>query len=471
MASINDEVFRLKLAGDEVPIASAYEVTAGVIDIPAAFSMTVGHAGLAVELVNKYPEFTPFELYVGDVAVQRGEIDTIETFGDKGTQLNISGRDILKYLVDNRIESERTFEEKTYLQLTEVALKEVGLEGAIVALDNVANRMAITGKTTVQETVAPTTENSEQLQTEFGALSGQQSTTTRTVYNTIKAEIGTSWWEFLAEQYRRAGLFLWQHVPSNGFVLSRPDGTQAPSARILNRRGKENQPGEVTIIGNPHFRRSSLNRYSQITVVNRTGGGKRARKRVSATVYDQEMIEILNPNPEDRADGGKRKKAWTIRDDKARTIEQAEFLARRKIAESRRNGWSLRYTVAGHTAPAYEGGSSVIWQPDTVVWVHDDALGLEGPMYVEGVTYRRNPQTTTELRLMRIEDLLFAEDPEPSLAPRKGVHKVRQGVTEKLIWEINPQWGNLPTAAWQQADGSVKPATGDDFRDGYATVR
>ena len=81
------------------------------------------------------------------------------------------------------------------------------------------------------------------------------------------------------------------------------------------------------------------------------------------------------------------------------------------MAESRRAGFNLTYTVAGHTFPTLGTGERGVWTPDTVVDVDDDEFGLYGSFYVEQVGFRRQPQTTTELTLLRPADLVFAEDP------------------------------------------------------------
>jgi hypothetical protein len=95
----------------------------------------------------------------------------------------------------------------------------------------------------------------------------------------------------------------------------------------------------------------------------------------------------------------------------------------------------------------------VIWQPDTVVDVVDDELGVEGPMYVESVKFRRTPHTETELHLMRIEDLEFAEEApdakkKPKLVARPGVvpqfgpivlRATSPDGSRVEIWQKNPQ--------------------------------
>jgi prophage tail gpP-like protein len=98
-----------------------------------------------------------------------------------------------------------------------------------------------------------------------------------------------------------------------------------------------------------------------------------------------------------------------VRDVNVSTDEQAEFFARRKLAESRRTGWQLTYTVAGHSTRAIGGLGRAVWTPDTVVEVEDDEFGLRDLFYIEAVDFRR-PPTTTTLTLMRTGDLVFGSD-------------------------------------------------------------
>lgn len=437
---LDDEVVRLKLGGDEVPLAIDYSVDAGVMEVPAQFEMTLGHSGLVAELASRYPPYTPFELWVGDIKVQVGETDSY-TPGE-GSSISLSGRDMLKWLVDSQIRSERTFAEKTFFQLTQIALTEVGLDNVLIGTSNLVNRKAITGAAFIQEHGDTSEEGLAQVEKTAGK---------KKTYKTLKCEIGNTWFDFLSEQYRRAGLFLWSDVNGN-LVLTRPTGTQSAVARLLRRRSSE--VGEVTVLGSPSFTHDVQHRYSVCEVHGRGGGGKDGHGKVIASHYDEEMIALLNPNPADRANGGKREKPLIIRDEKVRTVEQAKFLARRKIAESRRHGWRLTYRVAGHTVEALKGGGRIVWQPDTVVEVIDDELGIEGPMYVESVRYTRNPQTVTELHLLRIEDLVFAEEDfeaqkkgqRPRLRERRGVTVFDRELDRRFIgsWRKNPVWGNVP---------------------------
>jgi prophage tail gpP-like protein len=102
--------------------------------------------------------------------------------------------------------------------------------------------------------------------------------------------------------------------------------------------------------------------------------------------------------------------ARVVTDEDCKSNAEAEYIARRTCAEERRAGWQLVYTVSGHTYPSqFAKNSFGVWVPDTVCRVDDDELDIHGNFYVESVTYRRSPETTTELTLMRPQDLVFAD--------------------------------------------------------------
>lgn len=463
MADKFDDTVTLKLDGDAVPIVSNYQVDAGVMEVPAAFSMTVGHAGNVGAIAAAYPGLTPFELFVGETKVQTGQTDGYSLVGGMGSEVTIHGRDMLRWLVDTQLESERTFSEKTFKQLTEIALADVGLTG-LVTEDDTVNLKAITGVQTVKQAGPDTFFNTVTGATE-AAPEAARAGTTQTTHKSIKVKVGTTWFDFIVNQLRRAGLFIWAAVDGS-FILSKPNGLRPAIYRIIRRRGTLDEPGAVNVLGQPTFSSDITKRYTECHVFGRAGGGKAGRGKVTARHYDEEMIALYNPDPADRANGGKRRKPEIIEDDKVKTIAQAAFLARRKVAESRRAGWSLSYTVRGHSAPAL-GGGRAIWQPNTVVEVVDDELGVEGPMWVESVVYRRKPETTTEIKLLRIEDLIFAEEDVAAqkAGKRPGLQKGRPGIANPakpgethVIWLRNPQWGNLPTAELRPGPPPLTPA-------------
>ena len=492
---VNEDQFRLVVGGSEVPIISAYSVHAGVFEVPATFDMTVGHSGLMVDLLHGFAEFTPFELYVNDVRVMVGEIDELSGTSGNKTELKVTGFDRLARLTTTKIDSERSFSEETFASLTEKALAEVGLADVSLYSSNLANRKAITGS--VRSVAGPTIE-SQQTPGQppaqgFRVVNGQlvplppppttpnssaptvAAKRAQVVLNSLTMESGTTWWDFLIAQYARGGLFLWADV-FGSFVLATPDGKQAPLYRLVRRRGVNGEPGEVTFLGQPDFRRSTRNRYSEIRVQGRKGTGPNGRGQVEGVVYDEEMIALLNPEPADRANGGKRKKINVYPDPKCKTNAQAKFLALRKMAQSRRDGCSLSYTVSGHTVNAISGGGRLVWQPDTVVQVFDEDLGIDEPYYLDSCSYSRGPKSMTRLNLMRCEDLLFGEEDLETPPPvrKAGLPKVvRMGKTEvfRPKWTKNPNWGGLPTLSDPNGFDSDRIITPDGIVDASGNPR
>lgn len=414
MAFEEDKV-SLQIGDAFIPIVENYVVRCGVLEVPATFEITCGHGGIFAQLAARFPPCTPFKLFVNGKQAQEGETDG-RGLG-QGATIHLKGRDLLKRL-DTQILDERDYVEKSFLNLTKTMLTEVGLGDRSVVSINRANRTAITGREAKQlskKTIVDVTE---------AGTFGSEGAKIVEVHHSVKGEVGRTRWEVLLDEYRRAGLFLW--AGHDGiFVLAQPNGSQAPMNRILRRRGTAKN--EVSVEREPEWHDDIVRRYSECIIVGRAGGGKKGRSQILGRYVDEEMVAYLNPNSADRKDGGKIKKPLIIRDHHVETPEQAHFLARRKIAECRRNSWRLIYTVPGHSAPAIGGGRS-IWAPDTVHEVIDDELGIEGPMYLENVTFSAGGRegTITKLHMMRIEDLVFAEELPGHSAPKL---RKRTGVT------------------------------------------
>lgn len=454
---VNEDKFRLLVDGVEAPLAKTYSVTASVFTVPAQFSMVVGHNGLLSTLLNAYSEGTPFELWVNDIRVMIGEIDDLAATGQDETSLKVSGRDRLARLTKSEVDSDRTFSDCTFTDLVEAAIAAVGLGDVSVVSSNLANRKAITGTYKVHQLVGPAQESTD---TELGQTVEKR---TKTVHKSLVIEAGNTWWEFLQPQFQRGGLFLWADV-FGGFVLGQPNGKQPPLYRILRRSTGKGESGDVTILGQPEFHRSTRGRYSEFQVTGRKGSGKDGRSIAFSRQLDQEIVTLLNPEEADRKDGGKRKEIKLYRDDKVKTPEQAAFLALRKMAESRRNAFTLSYMVSGHTVQALNGGGRLVWQPDTTVHVIDEVLGIDEVMYLDNVDYDRAPKSTCKLSVMRCEDLLYGEEdllPPPKRA-RLSATRVRVGKTEveHAFWDKNPNWGDLPTLGFRKSKATDAGGTG-----------
>lgn len=391
----HEDTISLRLGNDEIKIAEDYEVKVSILQQPAAFTLRLGHSSTAAELLKRYPPRTPFELWCGPVCLQSGFTDSRGQPDSAHTQIEIKGRDYLAVLFNDDVQAEYTFTEKTYFALTRKVLNICGLPADngdgmggrtrfVLIEDNDSNRELATN-------VKAKPKNGKQLiqQIETGATSGQG----QLVYQVPKADIGVSWFQFLQEQYKLAGLFLWATGTGN-FVLARPRADQDPFYKLYRARGQLVELGNVLKC---RYQDDTTQRHSACIVNGRGGKGKGGRGQIQGYWVDQEMVGYGFQN------------VRVVNDDDVLTKEQADYAARRFISEERRNGWQLEYTVAGHRKPNLQGTGLATWTPDTTVLVEDHELDIHGKFYVESVTYRRKPETTTTFTLMRPEDLQFAE--------------------------------------------------------------
>lgn len=382
-----DDRVRLELDGAEVTVAESYEVRADILTQPAAWSLRLGHGGVARDLMRLARPNTPFRLFIGRVLQQTGRVDgpTGSDAGGSATEVTITGRDALAPLHDAYVRAEWAQKNGSFRDLVEGALgRTVG--DYVLTYSNAANRSLRAG-VGIRETAPPAT----------ATVAEVEALTPKAIRIAIQAKLGEREYELVKRQLDRAGLFLWS--TANGeFVLSEPNPNQPPVARILRRRGQTRS--EVTV-ESAHFQNLATPRFSEIIVYARGGGRKFGRSHTKGSFTDPEMVGWGFDRP------------LVIKDANVATAAQAEFFARRKIAETIRSGWRLTYTVTGHTAPSLVGGGRVVWSPDTVVQVVDDEYGLSGLFYIEGCTYRGGPQgRTTELHLMRPDSLVFGSAEE-----------------------------------------------------------
>jgi prophage tail gpP-like protein len=392
-----NDVVSLRLGSDEVRIAESYEVKCAVVQQPSAFTLRLGWNKTAAELLAKYPPRTQFELYIGPNQIMSGLTYSRGQPSANYTTIEFRGRDYLAPLMDDEVQREYAFTDKTYFELTRRILNVVGLKEDLgdgqggptrfVLYDsNDSNRELIS-----RVTKAKPKQRGEIVQlVETGTNAGQG----KVFYKNIRAKTGTRWLDFLQDQYKLAGLFLWS-TGSGNFVLARPRADMDPACRIQRTRNATRKQGDVVACS---FEDNITMRHAACVVYGKGGIGKDGRANIQGYFVDDEMTAMGAQN------------VRTIHDNDIKTTKEADYVARRTIAEERRSGWRLSYTVSGHIFPSLvaKGGYGV-WTIDTVCRVDDDELDIHGNFYVEAVTYRRGPETTTEIELMRPQDLVFAE--------------------------------------------------------------
>lgn len=367
---------RVILDGQEIVIVESYSVNIDMMTQPAQFSCSVGNGAVARELMDRFPPRTAFELQIAGTSQFQGFTDGWSVSGAAGnTTVNLAGRDSLATVHDATAKADKTFTDVSLEDLVRFVLDET-LGAGKYTLASDSKRLAMAnakGKAKKAKTLKATTEANRKVQLKLGMR----------LYG-----------EFLKPQLDRAGVFLFS-TQGGTFILSELDPDQTPLYRLRHRRGDA-----ANTVESFSFSNNTAGRYMACEVWGRRGGGdEEVRAPVKGRFEDAEMKALGYT------------KTLYVDDPKCLTIQQCEFLAKRRIAEANRAAWRLEYTVGGHTTQQTGGGGTgqVIWIPDTLVDVDDEELGITGPHYIEGVTHSGQPGMTTTLKLMRLQDLVFGE--------------------------------------------------------------
>lgn len=407
------ETVTIKLGGREVFRVNDYRIKVGIFEQPGAFECALGRPYPFRTLAEAFPPRTPYQIFMGSTLIQTGLTDAFSASNTDATEIRLSGRGLLGWLTTQYIDKELSFASPTYFKLVDEALKRsglstlmdrFGLDGERIVASNEANRKVFTGSARAKSLTKKTV---EVIETEAGGTEGEG---TKRVYEHIRAEVGTSWWQFLVEQLRRAGLFLWEGVDGR-LILATPNVEQLPVFRLV-RTAQENNILAHT------FSHNTAQRHSECVVFGRGKKGKSGTDKFDGRYVDEEMVAFLNPRPEDRANGGVLKIVKTIRDSEVRSKAQSEALARREMAEERRASWQLSYTIQDHYIREIAAAVSARPAPETLCEVHDDYLGLYGHLFVEGVEFiGTEGATMTSMSMLRPEDVFFRvpENPPPAL--------------------------------------------------------
>lgn len=408
-SALNTDTVTITLGGSEIQIATGFNISQSIIKQPCEFSVRLGRGstdhnakkGPTIrELIRASPPNTDFKLYINTNLRMSGKTDgyRASAAGNQASELSIFGRDGLAPLHDAHIHEEKSFNDATYKSLTETVLKLVGYKNFTLDATGAgprADRKLKAGVSvrellpvrTVQEILDGKGEGST-----AGAGGGS------TAHNTLQSKLGERWMDFLRKQLDRAGLFLWAGADGK-FFLSAPNANLAPTYRIVRRRGQTRN--DVNVI-HADILNDTRPRYSFGVVYGKHGGKKDGVQKSKGDSADDEMLGY----------GYDIERAITIRDRYCQNAAQAAYLAQRKLAEGRRHGFQLVYTLSGLSTPAIGGGRAV-WTPDTTVEVVDDEFGIDETtpggniFWIDTTDFARIPQTNTTIHLMRPYDVVF----------------------------------------------------------------
>lgn len=397
-----DEAVRIVLNKDDLFIATGWTVQESVLEQPSSWSLNVGWGGVVKDFLAKYPTGTPFQLFVGGALQSTGYLEgrRVHGTGEGAATIELKGRDTLGVVYKSHVQAQTTLINPTYLMLVWRALAACGVvtgsapDTKQLQTTNEANRQVKAGRP-IKQLKPPRSVDQIIEDTDSGVEQ------TAGVSHQIQANVGENWLSFLRRYLDPAGLTLWAAADGT-FVLSAPNTAQAALYQIRRQANGENGLGNVTSYD---FSDDTARRHTECVVYGRGGGRKAGRTKASGTAVDEEMANIaIGPPYLPRLDP---RTVLSERETNCQNTEQAENYAFRKLAEERRDGFQLHYTIPGHTLPVVGGGQAIV-TVDTIVAVQDDELGISGNFYVDSLVRRRSPETSTDIRLVRATDIVIA---------------------------------------------------------------
>ena len=159
----------------------------------------------------------------------------------------------------------------------------------------------------------------------------------------IQANVGERWLHFLRRYLDPAGLILWAAADGT-FVLSAPNVNQAPLYQIV-RQGVAGGSGNVV---GYEFDDDATHQHSVAVCYGRGGGRVAGRTKVKQGEVNEDLFNDPSGwyrGPDAGGDGYAQPIAF--REHNVQNSAQASNFALRKLAEERREGYQLIYTVAG----------------------------------------------------------------------------------------------------------------------------
>lgn len=355
---------------------------------------------------------------VNGVVQGDGYIDEIDIGSNRtgGTEITVSGRDLLGITIDANVPAGTTIVEKQTLE--DVMRTVFGPFGfSEFRTDNAENRAVIAGLT--NQKARSSRKGVPAPKPSTGKRRSKKGSLRDYPLKQIKAFPGEGAFAFAARIAQLQGLWIWLSH-DGALIVSEPDYDQSPSASITRKRSPASDANNVITGG---VRRSVAEQPSALICTGRGGGGEHARAGMTVLALNNavgptdEAVALIEKYKKQRAtivgfnDGtypfprylGKGRAIY-LHDDSATTPEELERFARRELALRQRKAFEAHYTVEGHVS-----GEGTIWSVDTMVQVEDDIANIHEPLYVLSRTFRksRTGGTTTDLHLIRPHTMVF----------------------------------------------------------------
>lgn len=404
---------RLRIMDAQVDLTrwTAYDFSNDFLTPTDSFSFSLGDEELPARQREALKMGARVRLYVQNVCLCEGYIDSIEVNADKrgGYELRVVGRDRLGQTLDTV--ADPTFQMKEGATLAEFLrrlFEPFGWTGDSFEIDNTANRLATAGDRGPKLSKA---------KRRFGAPLKSF------VLHQTKPYNHESVFHFASRVAQRFGLWIWASADGEKLIVSKPDFDQEPfftlrrdrlgNGNVLSGAVRYDMTDQPAIIiadgfsGGGEFGKGRIKSYIVNPLLGMTNEGEKTPEVLALLRRFPDAQEVTMPLASFAFRAANIPfRPMFLHDDESKTQEQLNNFVKREMSLLVRRALSAQYMVEGHGA-TIDGGFSA-WTPDTVVDVRDEAAGLVERMYVLGVHYskqRGGSGTTTRLELIRLNSI------------------------------------------------------------------
>lgn len=418
-ADLDEVVLRLDELSTEVSRWTSYRFSTNWLTPTDGFQFTIGDPDLPQGLSGKIREGMKVTLVVGGRPTCTGYIDewSIHPSRESGTQLTLSGRDVLGDVVDSGVDPVLRFtEQQTLEHVVKAVFGSFGFTKFDV--DNTANRDLIAGnqygfkvnKTHVTKRGRVTKSSGKPLSSYL--------------LHRCKPYPHEGAYEFCERLAKLYGLHISAAADGETIILGQPEFDQPARFTLTRRRGSLG--GAANDILDGSVSKSRVNQPSIIIADGVGGNGEVGKGRYLVAMVNELIAHDTSgniiPSVQVLVDDVKRRGGYVIgvrdldgfvspaalnpyprcrplylHDDESKDIEQLKNFVKREMATRQQQALQVHYEVAGHT----QNGQT--WAVDTIVNVDDDPGELHEDMWIMGVefTKSRSAGTRTTLTLIR----------------------------------------------------------------------
>ena len=442
-SEIDTVVLRLPDYGQEVRNWSRYTYNDAFLTPVAGWSFSVSDEDTTLTQQLLVPG-ARVELVINNNVQCSGFIEhkVVDSDTGGGTNVTVSGRDILGPVVDATVDPAFKFQQGiTVPELVLGVLAPFGIK--VIYNADLFNIYVVSGFDKGSGRGGPIAVQAKQQKTTVnadGTLSLSYTTVAATQYvsplrpdlrtltaDQIKPNWGEGVWTYLERLLRRLGLMMWAAADGSGVVIDKADFATAPQMSIVHKRGDTSR-------NNVKRGRLELDQVSQPSciIAKGMGGGQATSSGGLVIVMVNELTglddqgnvlpEILNIKaryksakvlpirpqlvPFQRPLGDQKiAKPFFLKDDESKNLAQLEAFTRRKMAEFQMKGFQASYDLIGHTLSGHP------WAINTNVAVDDEVLGIQETLWIVERTFTKSSGdgTAASLKLIRPYTLQIAQ--------------------------------------------------------------